>query len=150
MRRHWRRRGRQNVHATHVHDEQISVGLRADRFRQLRCYGAHRQAGRYAGPVRHGRPGGLGSAAHHVLHVHGRLHRLLLRDGAGLVLERRREMGARDQAVHAQRAVYFGRHSDRSERQSDLAERSEQETAEAGDQRGGRENGAQVRRAGLH
>ena len=130
--------------------QQISVGLRADRIRQLRCHRSHWQTSRHARPVRHGRPRRLGPAAHHVLHVHRRVHRLLLRHGAGLVLECRREMGARNKAVHAQRSIHFGWHSNRSERQFDIAQGLESQASEARDERGGREDGAQVGRSRLH
>ena len=89
------------MHATHIHNEQIPMGLRANGVRQLRCNSAHRQAEHHTGPIRHGRARGLGQTAHHVVHGHGRVHRVLLGHGAVEFPQRRREMDTRDQTVYA-------------------------------------------------
>ncbi len=75
---------------------------------------------------------------------------MLLRDGAVELLERRGEMGARDKAVHAERAVPARGHADRPARQRRGRQGARAQAAKTSDQGGGREDGASTGRALLH
>ena len=136
-----RRRRGQDVPAHLVHNEQVSVRVRADRVRQLRGDSDDRRRAVHPRLVRHGRPRGLRPSAALVLPADGRLSRLLQLRESELVRERQGEVGARDTAPLPEDALSARRHADRFARGLVHRGQAGQEQAQARLVRAGREAG---------